>query len=281
MTKKAIKSFAIAALLLLSVALAAGAQEPQEKASASREALKARVKAGVELRQKSIGWIKLGAQGEWLFMDLSQMLSNDAIYVVREGEGLLLYPVNSPQGSPLGKVAPSGEIAIFDKKLLKGPAVPDRWPVDKKEKRLLVPKSGDVITKPTGTAKSRKPLPKGFVAVFMLSSTGELVKLPDTAAKTENVIWAIQREDGGIDFIHSGPLKSGVYMHIAPDRKIECPQDREKPPAKGLWPYHKEGGPPIVPPLEGHVIPTDPSADYDILMHSDGTFGVVYPPKED
>lgn len=72
--------------------------------------------------------------------------------------------------------------------------------------------------------------------------------------RPSNFLWIVKTSDG-IQFVHSGPLRSGVYASISADRRVTygavAPVKRRTREAPDWWPYVK--GDVIVPVPEGYV----------------------------
>lgn len=141
-------------------------------------------------------------------------------------------------------------LIIVDKKLQMHPTehctkqfsesfMPTKWPsVDRNGDPVAVTRAYIVLPKSYTQSELRLwrgSKPAGSMAAFFLDVSGNLRGICQNEP-FPNVIWVVRRGDGGLDFIHSGPAKSGKYIEVAADGLVQFID-----PEAVSWTGSKEG----------------------------------------
>lgn len=99
-----------------------------------------------------------------------------------------------------------------------------RWPYVDAAGAPVMPKGINVILPkkyPKRVMKAwEKRKPESLVGTLFIDSTGILRGLC-TLEPFPNVLWVVRTESGGLELIHSGPEREGIYATVALDRTVE------------------------------------------------------------
>jgi len=145
-------------------------------------------------------------------------------------------------------------------------ATPKQWPYKNAEGRPEAPPEWAVIagrTLPDGAPKAAPP--EGAAGWALLEWAGNIVAPTPEMERPENVLWVVPKE-GGFEFIHSGPLREGVYGTIHADRRVTfgpgAPPSLRERVHQYWWPFRVAGKPVTIPPGNRGQPTSDPSARY-------------------
>jgi len=135
------------------------------------------------------------------------------------------------------------------------PLTPAHWPKALDGSGLCFPNHETVIARTDGN-ESRKEAnpPSGVLGWCLLDWDGYLITPTDTLERPENFLWVVKTTDG-IQFLHSGPLRTGVYASVTGDRQVHygpgAPDSLRHKQPPDWWPYLKDGQ--IVPIPKGRL----------------------------
>lgn len=227
--------------------------------------------------EKRIGWLMLGANGELIMPPEGISPGPGSLLVYKCGEKLELRLSDKPVSPPYGYVSAGGYLSVQAAEKPGGldAATPKQWPFAGGKKDLVLPPANTVLSSFPALGKKKKGAPSGTVGWAMLLADGSLYR-PKTKEVPANALW-IRKTKDGLDFIHAGPLHSGVYAHVGKDRHVvlsgAVAQDDE---SVFLWPFMDEKKR-LVPPPEGFYEPKDSSEGVVYIVYSSGAVGAFDP----
>lgn len=125
------------------------------------------------------------------------------------------------------------------------PLSPTHWPALPDNTGLLFPDRETIIarTSESVSPKEANP-PNGVLGCCLLDWDGYLITPTDALERPENLLWVVRTADG-IQFVHSGPLRTGIYATITGDRRVHygpgAPDSLRIKESPDWWPYVKDG----------------------------------------
>jgi hypothetical protein len=272
--------FALAAFLAIIVAMPALAQptvggdyaqhfrnllrQQHERDIAALEQLLQRKDLGEEARRfaekrlkllRSEGQLALGYYGEFIIVPSYMDFGEFAFTALRADDGGLdiVRTALLPDEVVFAHVRPGGKVVYKDKRDARKrneDRRPKTWPFRSDDAQVMLPRKSLAIGEARNSKTAPKP-PAGSEGFFYRLANGWLMSPsdPDTPA-TENVIWGVRREDGGLDLIHAGPVDNGLFASIGPDCVIEPSASGPVLPqaAPIYWEYKTPTGLPAVGP---------------------------------
>jgi len=250
-----------------------------------------RLRALSTLDHNAVCTAMLGANGEvitsWPQNERSPERVSFMLLVVPYDKGYRLIalgytrtPLGLEVGDTYANIAPDGTFALAVSTELRRslPLSPERWLKGADNTNLLIPNGMVVIARPHGSAERTQPRPPGgSIGWCLLEWDGHLIAPTSDVERPENFLWVLKTSDG-IQFVHSGPLRTGVYATISADRRVtygigasEKLRLQEEP---DWWPYVKDG---VIKPIpEGRIGIPGPHYQYaawdgDILVGLTGS----------
>jgi len=224
---------------------------------------------------RTIGWALLGANGEILSLGCSpETVTSTALYVASTGTGLEIIP-RYPLGPPYAVVDENGKLTlraeppsgVYDTSQFA------KWPRKYRKGSFTMPPKGTLLWPSGGNLKAKLVRPANCIGWMFLTKDGEFVGLPKGTKPFCNVLWVVRRGDGGLDFVHSGPAKTGTYMTVSKDRKVRyfgTIPPAENTECEEVWPFLDEKRLPTIAQGE-FCIPAHPTAFETEVIHQDGT----------
>ncbi len=207
----------------------------------------------------------LGANGEVIIRWRDPRQPHEAsLAVVPENDGYRVIVITSELsdlnlkfGDTYARITADGTFTLaVDAGLRRSlPRSPERWPRNASDSGLLFPDSLTVITNEVDRAEQKEQrAPDAMLGWCLLEWAGDLIAPTPDVERPSNFLWIVKTSDG-IQFVHSGPLRSGVYASIGADRCVTygagAPAKRRTRKAPDWWPYVKDGA--IVPVPEGYI----------------------------
>lgn len=222
----------------------------------------------------------LGANGEFIIRWRNPRQPHEAsLAVVPENVGYRVIVITSKLsdlnlrfGDTYARITADGTFTLaVDAQLGRSlPLSPERWPRNASDSGLLFPDSLTVIINEVDRAEQKEQrAPDAMLGWCLLEWAGDLIAPTPHVERPSNFLWIVKTSDG-IQFVHSGPLRSDVYASISADRRVTygvgAPDKLRSRKAPDWWPYVKDGA--IVPVPEGYV--GRPSTAENVLSDWDG-----------
>lgn len=220
------------------------------------------------LYQNAVCTVMLGASGELITRGPHNPSAPEgtslSFLVVPEEEGYRLVQMDTSRpdlglefGDTYARIAADGTFELSIKMELRRllPLSPERWPNGKDNADLLFPDSFVVVARARGSVEKRRPrAPGGSIGWCLLERDGHLIAPISDVERPENFLWVLKTGDG-IQFVHSGPFRTGIYATISADRRVtygigasEKLRLQEEP---DWWPFVKDG---VIQPIpEGRI----------------------------
>jgi len=160
-------------------------------------------------------------------------------------------------GDTYARIAADGTFELFIRMELRRllPLSPDRWPMKEIDATLFFPDEMVVIAHTRSLSNPGQAyVPGGAIGWCLLEWDGHLIAPNSEVERPENFLWVVKTKDG-IQFVHSGPLRAGVYATISGDRLVTygngAPERLRLRKEPDWWPFEKDGA--IVPIPAGRI----------------------------
>jgi hypothetical protein len=211
----------------------------------------------------SIGILRVGLYGELISPADIVPLDEDLLYVVRDGKRLELVTAWLPS-AVYAVVDANG--TIRPPKKGHGPfadALPSMWPFRDANGRLAAPPPGKTISA-AGSVPAPPPNAAGWA---FLTAHGVIEQCAPSVELFPNILWCVRTADGGMELVHSGSSRSGVFLRVAADGSItffsdDARGERATDALPVYWPSQDSEGRPALPEWPAQV-------DLDLLAYAE------------